>query len=268
MSRSSPPDRVAGFRGRRRAADADAQGGRVRRRAGAKPASRSFSTCPERAAHARSCRPAEWQGKSGLGDRTATSSWKPIGPSARCWRPRQSRASPATRWSFSPATTAAHPPPASPSWSSKATFPANIAAATRPTSGTAATAFPSSPAGRARSRPASHSDQLVCLTDLMATCADILGVKLPDNAGEDSVSILPACWATGKPLREAVVHHSINGRFAIRQGMEAGTVPRLGRLGRTQRRRRMPSRVCRRSSSTTWPATLAQEISGPKPGDA
>src|SRR5207249_3456167 len=32
----------------------------------------------------------------------------------------------------------------------------------------------------------------ICLTDLMATCADILGVKLPDNAGEDSLSILPA----------------------------------------------------------------------------
>ena len=39
--------------------------------------------------------------------------------------------------------------------------------------------------------PGSSSDQLICLTDLMATCADILGAKLPDNAGEDSVSILP-----------------------------------------------------------------------------
>ncbi|MEO6784716.1 MAG: arylsulfatase [Chthoniobacteraceae bacterium] len=65
----------------------------------------------------------------------------------------------------------------------------------------------------------SHSDQTVCLTDLMATCADILGAKLPDNAGEDSVSILPALLGTDKaPLRDAVVHHSINGSFAIRQG--------------------------------------------------
>ena len=63
------------------------------------------------------------------------------------------------------------------------------------------------------------SDQLTCLTDLMATCADILGAKLPDNAGEDSVSILPALLGTAtRPLREAVVHHSINGSFAVRQG--------------------------------------------------
>ena len=59
----------------------------------------------------------------------------------------------------------------------------------------------------------------VCLTDLMATCAEIVGAKLPDNAGEDSVSILPALLGTDKaPLHEAVVHHSINGSFAIRQG--------------------------------------------------
>ncbi len=65
----------------------------------------------------------------------------------------------------------------------------------------------------------SVSDQLTCLTDLMATCADILGIKLPDDAGEDSVSILPALLGRGTgPLREAVVHHSINGSFALRQG--------------------------------------------------
>jgi arylsulfatase A-like enzyme len=68
-------------------------------------------------------------------------------------------------------------------------------------------------------KPGTSSDQSMCLTDLMATCAEILGVKLPDSAGEDSVSMLPAM--TGKaqgPLREAIVHHSINGAFAIRQG--------------------------------------------------
>ncbi len=68
-------------------------------------------------------------------------------------------------------------------------------------------------------KPGTTSNQLICLTDLFATCAGILGQKLPDTAAEDSVSILPAL--TGKavePLREAVVHHSINGSFAIRQG--------------------------------------------------
>jgi arylsulfatase A-like enzyme len=63
------------------------------------------------------------------------------------------------------------------------------------------------------------SDQLVCLGDLIRTCADILGQPLPDDAAEDSVSILPALLGTAKgPLREAVVHHSAMGKFAIRQG--------------------------------------------------
>ena len=65
----------------------------------------------------------------------------------------------------------------------------------------------------------SQSAQLICHTDLMATCAEILGAKLPETAAEDSVSILPALLGTDKaPLREAVVHHSISGKFAIRQG--------------------------------------------------
>jgi arylsulfatase A-like enzyme len=68
-------------------------------------------------------------------------------------------------------------------------------------------------------QPASHSDQIVCLADLLATCADILGARLPDNAGEDSVSLLPALLGTDTaPLHEAIVNHSNNGRFAIRQG--------------------------------------------------
>lgn len=62
------------------------------------------------------------------------------------------------------------------------------------------------------------SGQLICLSDLFATCAEVLGAKLPDNAAEDSVSILPAIAGRAQgPLREAVVHHSINGSFSIRQ---------------------------------------------------
>ena len=63
------------------------------------------------------------------------------------------------------------------------------------------------------------SDQTICLTDLMATAAEIVDARIPDNAGEDSVSILPALLGTATgPLREATVHHSISGRFAVRQG--------------------------------------------------
>jgi arylsulfatase A-like enzyme len=71
----------------------------------------------------------------------------------------------------------------------------------------------------AKVKPGTRSDQLLCLTDLLATCADLLGSSLADSAGEDSVSFLPALLGKAdKPLREAVVHHSINGSFAIRQG--------------------------------------------------
>ena len=68
-------------------------------------------------------------------------------------------------------------------------------------------------------KPGATSDQLISLVDFMATCADLVGAKLPDNAGEDSVSFLPALLGKAtSPLREALVHHSIQGKFAIRQG--------------------------------------------------
>ncbi len=71
----------------------------------------------------------------------------------------------------------------------------------------------------ARIKAGGRTDQITCLTDLMATSAEIVGAKLPDNAGEDSVSILPVLLGTAKEsVREAVVHHSIKGNFAIRQG--------------------------------------------------
>jgi len=66
----------------------------------------------------------------------------------------------------------------------------------------------------------SQSKQLVCLTDIMATVADILDEPLPPDAGEDSISFLPVLkkGATGSSLRHSVVHHSVNGTFAIRDG--------------------------------------------------
>jgi len=67
-------------------------------------------------------------------------------------------------------------------------------------------------------KPGTRCGQLVCLNDLMATCAEMLGVKLPDNAGEDSVSILPLLHGEDRVVRETLVHHSIQGKFAIREG--------------------------------------------------
>jgi arylsulfatase A len=68
--------------------------------------------------------------------------------------------------------------------------------------------------------PGSASDEVICLTDLMATAAEIVDYDLPDSAAEDSVSILPVLLSKNynKPLREATVHHSINGSFSIRKG--------------------------------------------------
>ncbi|MDI1312321.1 arylsulfatase [Prosthecobacter sp.] len=63
------------------------------------------------------------------------------------------------------------------------------------------------------------SAQIVCLTDFMATAADAVDAKLPETAAEDSFSILPALLGeSGKPVRQSVIHHSINGSFALREG--------------------------------------------------
>ncbi len=66
----------------------------------------------------------------------------------------------------------------------------------------------------------SRSSATIGQLDLLATCADILRVPLPPNAGEDSASILPLLRGgeVMSPGRDALVHQSINGSFAIRQG--------------------------------------------------
>ena len=68
--------------------------------------------------------------------------------------------------------------------------------------------------------PGTHSDELVCLTDFMATAAEVTGVEIPANAGEDSLSFLPALkqGAIDLSKRAGIVNHSISGKFAIRRG--------------------------------------------------
>lgn len=59
--------------------------------------------------------------------------------------------------------------------------------------------------------------ETVCLTDFMATAAALVGCELPENAGEDSYNLLPLM--KGEIFdREATVHHSCDGCFAIRKG--------------------------------------------------
>jgi arylsulfatase A-like enzyme len=62
------------------------------------------------------------------------------------------------------------------------------------------------------------SNQVVCLTDLYATIAQVVGHDLGDDEAEDSVGFLPILEGNDEPVREAVVHHSLNGMFAIRKG--------------------------------------------------
>ena len=63
------------------------------------------------------------------------------------------------------------------------------------------------------------SSELGCLTDFLATAAGIVGAELPRDAGEDSYDLLPAMLGhKGAPIREAIVHHSNLGMFAMRQG--------------------------------------------------
>lgn len=66
----------------------------------------------------------------------------------------------------------------------------------------------------------STCDETVCLVDLMATAADLVGADLPPDAAEDSHSILPLLRGEelGEPIREATVHHSVDAMFSIRQG--------------------------------------------------
>lgn len=69
-------------------------------------------------------------------------------------------------------------------------------------------------------KPGSTCTATVCLNSLLATCADILGKPLPPNVGEDSVSLLPHLRgeSQGAFSESSVIHHSIDGMFAIRHG--------------------------------------------------
>ncbi|MCA9003691.1 MAG: arylsulfatase [Planctomycetaceae bacterium] len=65
----------------------------------------------------------------------------------------------------------------------------------------------------------SRSPQLVCLTDLLATCAEITGAELPQQGAEDSISFLPALLGKKANVsRQTLVNHSNHGEFAYRNG--------------------------------------------------
>jgi arylsulfatase A-like enzyme len=68
-------------------------------------------------------------------------------------------------------------------------------------------------------KPGSVSPQTICLTDIFATLAAVNGIPLAPSMAEDSFNLLPLFQGRQKgAVRTAVVHHSANGLFAIRQG--------------------------------------------------
>jgi arylsulfatase A-like enzyme len=72
-----------------------------------------------------------------------------------------------------------------------------------------------------RVRPGSACGNVSCLTDLVATAAEIGSINLPHDAAEDSFSLLPGITGSPRgssPRREWVIHHSSAGMFSIRAG--------------------------------------------------
>lgn len=65
----------------------------------------------------------------------------------------------------------------------------------------------------------SSSAKTICTTDFFATCAELTGYEIQDNEAEDSYSVLSLIKGENDAdMREYIVHHSLNGSFAIRQG--------------------------------------------------
>lgn len=67
-------------------------------------------------------------------------------------------------------------------------------------------------------KPGSVCHQLVHQADTIATLAEILGVKLPENAGEDSFSMMPLLRGEDRPIRIHSINTACNGLPSLREG--------------------------------------------------
>tara|TARA_R110002096_G_scaffold386921_1_gene581079 strand:+ start:16815 stop:18329 length:1515 start_codon:yes stop_codon:yes gene_type:complete len=68
-------------------------------------------------------------------------------------------------------------------------------------------------------QPSTTTDQTVCLTDLMATCAALVDAKLPNQSAEDSFNLLPVLIGEAtSPIRKFTLHQTISLALAIRMG--------------------------------------------------
>ncbi len=64
------------------------------------------------------------------------------------------------------------------------------------------------------------SDQVICLTDTLATIASLLNVPLPKGNAEDSLDVLPAFTekSPGAPVRDHVILQAADATYTIRMG--------------------------------------------------
>jgi arylsulfatase A len=88
----------------------------------------------------------------------------------------------------------------------------------------------------------SVSDQTICFTDLLATCAAVTNVDLPAGAGPDSYSFLPVLKGEQldeQPIRPSIVMQSGSGFMLIRSG-EWKLINKLGSGGFSEPRRIEP----------------------------
>ena len=69
-------------------------------------------------------------------------------------------------------------------------------------------------------QPNSRCDQLVSTVDFFATAADLVGAtnEISPSTAEDSFSFLSLLRGEDQPIRPYLIHHSIDGQFAIRRG--------------------------------------------------
>jgi arylsulfatase A len=70
-------------------------------------------------------------------------------------------------------------------------------------------------------KPGTSSDQLISITDIMATIATITGAKLPNDAAEDSFNLLPALEGkVANPIRPYLLTQAFGGKrtLSIRRG--------------------------------------------------
>ena len=71
----------------------------------------------------------------------------------------------------------------------------------------------------AKVKAGSASEQIICQTDIMATCAALVGYDLPVNSAEDSFDISYVLSGNAKePVRPYVLHQTISLALGIREG--------------------------------------------------